>query len=279
MITRLSKIARLPANIREELNRRLHDGKLSSNILPWVNNLPETKEILAQLFGGKPITHQNLSEWRRAGYQDWLFHQQRLAWFDRLTEEEAEIKKHDDCEDTFEALSNYFVYEIAQGIRALQQIKNPFERMERMQHLAREFARLQNAYNWSRRVELDFAKHKPTRNAPAAPSVSLGPPVPRRQDAMEREPLKSPAPSPTPASNSSTLKLINSQAPQPVPASSDPSSSRREEAQTPSSFSIQPSAFPKCQPLPTLATPTPPPRPLKGVHIPQRGRRFICIEG
>ena len=52
-------------------------------------------------------------------------------------------------------MSNYFLFELGQGVRALQTIKNPFERMERMQHLSREFARLQNAFNWSRRVQLE----------------------------------------------------------------------------------------------------------------------------
>ncbi len=156
--TRLSKIARLPAKTREELNRRLHDGELSRTILPWVNSLPKTKKIMTELFNGKPITHQNLSEWRHTGYQDWLFHQQRIDWFHRLTEEEADIQKHDKCDDTFEAMSNYFLFELGQGVRALQTMKDPIERMERMQHLAREFARMQNAFNWSRRVQLEWDK-------------------------------------------------------------------------------------------------------------------------
>ena len=157
--TRLSKIARLPANIREQLNRRLHDGKLSKSILPWVNSLPETKEVLAENFNSKPITHQNLSEWRRAGYQDWLFHQQRLEWNGRLAEEEAEITKQNRCEDGYEATGFRFLYEISQALKSLQEIKNNDKRFDRLQTLTREFARLQNAFNWSRRVGLEFDKH------------------------------------------------------------------------------------------------------------------------
>jgi len=159
MITRLSKIARLPATIREQLNRRLHDGKLSNNILPWVNSLPETKEVLAEIFNSKPITHQNLSEWRRAGYQDWIFHQQRLEWNGRLAEEEAEITKQNRCEDGYEATGFRFLYEISQALKSLQEIKNNDKRFDRLQTLTREFARLQNAFNWSRRVGLEFDKH------------------------------------------------------------------------------------------------------------------------
>jgi len=184
--TRLSKIARLPAKTREELNRRLHDGELSRTILPWVNSLPKTQKVMAELFNGKPITHQNLSEWRRAGYQDWLFHQQRIDWFHRLTEEEADIQKNDKCNDTFEAMSNYFLFELGQGVRALQTMKDPFERMERMQHLCREFARMQNAFNWSRRVQLEWDKanhrfDKPSGTGVPPVSPHLGAPASRRR--------------------------------------------------------------------------------------------------
>ena len=182
MITRLSKIARLPATIRDQLNRRLHDGQLSNTILPWVNSLPETQEILAELFNNKPITHQNLSEWRRAGYQDWLFHQQRLDWFAHLTEQSSDIEKHDGSPDTFETMANIFLFEIAQAIHVMKATQDPNQRCDRLQNLIREFARLQNAYNFSRRIELDYVKHNGTRAdsgtgvSPVSPN--LGPPPP-----------------------------------------------------------------------------------------------------
>jgi hypothetical protein len=158
MITRLSKIARLPAHIREELNRRLHDGELSRTIIPWVNELPETKKVMADLYRGKPVTHQNLSEWRHTGYQDWLFHQQRLEWNRRLGEEEAEVTEQNRCEDGYEAMGFQFLYDISQALKAMRQIKNQDQRWNRLETLAREFSRLQNAFNWSRRVGLEFDK-------------------------------------------------------------------------------------------------------------------------
>jgi hypothetical protein len=156
--TRLSKIARLPAPIREELNHRLHDGELSRTILPWINELPETKRLTTELYRGKPITHQNLSEWRHTGYQDWLFHQQRLEWNGRLAEEEAEATEQNRCEDGYEAMGFQFLYDLSQARKAMQKIKNPNQRWDRLETLTREFCRLQNAFNWSRRVGLEFDK-------------------------------------------------------------------------------------------------------------------------
>ena len=68
----VSKIARLPDSVREQLNRRLRDNEPASTILPWLNELPEVRSILSQYFGGVLINHQNLSKWRHGGYERWL---------------------------------------------------------------------------------------------------------------------------------------------------------------------------------------------------------------
>ena len=66
------KIARLPDDIREEINNRLLNGKTGADIVAWLNELPAVKEILAAQFGGAPINEVNLSNWRANGYQAWL---------------------------------------------------------------------------------------------------------------------------------------------------------------------------------------------------------------
>src|SRR5258708_10767416 len=71
MKTRVGKIARLPHHLREELNQRLSNGVIGKNLLTWLNALPETQKIMAELFGGRKITHQNLSEWRLGAYAEW----------------------------------------------------------------------------------------------------------------------------------------------------------------------------------------------------------------
>jgi len=69
---RKGKIARLPRAIRDELNRRLDNGEAGVNLVAWLNELPETRQVLAEKFGGRPITAQNMSEWTHGGYLDWL---------------------------------------------------------------------------------------------------------------------------------------------------------------------------------------------------------------
>jgi hypothetical protein len=68
---RTGKIARLPLEIREELNERLLDGEEGRPLADWLNGLPKVQEVMEEHFQGNPITEQNLSEWRKGGHQDW----------------------------------------------------------------------------------------------------------------------------------------------------------------------------------------------------------------
>lgn len=74
------KISRLPHAIREELNRRLADAEPHHQLLAWINSLPEVKCILAQQFGGRPVSKQNLYEWTQYGFRTWKMRQDALEF-------------------------------------------------------------------------------------------------------------------------------------------------------------------------------------------------------
>lgn len=78
-MARTGKIARLPQEVRERLNRRLHEGQPGPELIAWLNKLPDVVAVLRDLFHGQPVNEQNLSEWRQGGYQYWLRHQDQLA--------------------------------------------------------------------------------------------------------------------------------------------------------------------------------------------------------
>ncbi len=46
MTTRTGKIARLPRDLREQVNRRLQDGEPAEPLLAWLNAQPQTLELL-----------------------------------------------------------------------------------------------------------------------------------------------------------------------------------------------------------------------------------------
>jgi hypothetical protein len=300
MITRISKIARLPKLIREQLNHRLDNGEFGKAILPWLNNLPETQRILTEHFAGKPITHQNLSEWRLGGYRDWLFLQQRLQWYEQLGEQEAELEKRD-CADAHEAMGSFFLFEIGQSLTELQSIKNREKHWARLESLTREFARLQNAFNWSRRVHLEWDKYKSKPNQPQT--------IPQFEEEEEEyykdeneDNVEEPKTDATdPVCSSAFTRLVTDQTDQisataPAPSGGEgalkahgetnpreplgaPASRRPVEQPDPYALARENANLkPAFRPIPPLA-PTPPPRPQHYSLRAILGRRFTCIEG
>jgi hypothetical protein len=92
-MTRTGKIARLSRATRDELNRRLDNGETGVRLVAWLNAQPETRRILAEKFSGRPITEQNLSEWKLGGYLDWTGRQEILAEAQELDADAAELKQ------------------------------------------------------------------------------------------------------------------------------------------------------------------------------------------
>jgi hypothetical protein len=90
--TRNGKIAKLPKPIREELNQRLEAGETGHSLVDWLNGLPEVRAVLEAHFPGTEIREQNLSEWRKGGYEDWLRHQEAMELAERLYEEAEETQ-------------------------------------------------------------------------------------------------------------------------------------------------------------------------------------------
>jgi len=92
-MARQGKIARLPASIRRELNERIADGELGPQLLPWLNDLEETKAVLEAFFESREINPQNLSDWRDGGYSDWLKTRRREDAVRRLAEHSRALAK------------------------------------------------------------------------------------------------------------------------------------------------------------------------------------------
>lgn len=92
-MARQGKIARLPANIREELNRRLMDGESARKIMDWINALPRVQEILKEDFEGLYINDANLSDWRKGGFLEWEKQRGRIDRTKELARYAAEQSK------------------------------------------------------------------------------------------------------------------------------------------------------------------------------------------
>jgi hypothetical protein len=89
--TRNGKIARLPREIRDQLNRRLNNGEPGVRLVEWLNSLPEVQQVLQAEFDGRPVNNQNLSDWTAGGYRDWQARQEILAQARELAADATEL--------------------------------------------------------------------------------------------------------------------------------------------------------------------------------------------
>jgi len=153
-MSRIGKIARLPHEIREQLNRRLLDGQTGSEILNWVNDLPQCRQMLAQKFGGRPIDEGNLYEWRHGGYEEWLYHEDRR---DRLQSQFEHIAKLDavgDGSEVAERLGAIVAAELNRQLGVLEGISDMNDRWSRLREICKELSRFRRENCNSQRLRL-----------------------------------------------------------------------------------------------------------------------------
>ncbi len=147
MKTRTSKIARLPKSIRDQLNHKIDDGTVGLDLVKWLNSLPEVQKIMAELFGGRAITPQNVSEWRRTGYADWQFSREgRQHWWE-LIEAGRELNQslHPNEEaDVSGYLETVMLVELSQALNQLGGMKNSKERWKLFRMLSLALSRHRN---------------------------------------------------------------------------------------------------------------------------------------
>jgi hypothetical protein len=91
-LTHNGKIGRLPKAVQEQLNHHLENGEKGRGLAVWLNALPEVQAVLAAEFDGKPIREQNLSEWRKGGYKNWLWRQEALEMARDMATETGELQ-------------------------------------------------------------------------------------------------------------------------------------------------------------------------------------------
>lgn len=87
------KISRLPAELRNEICIRLHNGETSATILPWLNARPEAVRLVSEQFDGSPITPQNLSEWKGGEYAKWLSRREKIQNLKELSMWAADVSR------------------------------------------------------------------------------------------------------------------------------------------------------------------------------------------
>ena len=153
-MTSTGKIARLSKAVRDELNQRLDDGQTAEDILPWLNRLRECKKVLAEKFGGRPITRQNLSQWKCGGYQAWLRLQQAREQVQSLIEQAEDLEKDSGDPSIADRIAAVLSAQLLATIQQLDTIKDPKERWLQTKDVLHEVSRLRREDHHARRTRL-----------------------------------------------------------------------------------------------------------------------------
>jgi hypothetical protein len=169
-----STIANLPPQIRDELNYRINDGDQGIELVEWLNSKPEVAEVVNKLFDGTPITEQNLSEWRKRGYQKWLAHRNFVDESNALSDNTGDIAATGiDCDKLLltltaayaEAIQNWIITPGEQMLYKLAVYKNLTNGVIALQRAELQKVRLEIA-----RERLELLREK-RRNKSAACST------------------------------------------------------------------------------------------------------------
>jgi len=127
---RHSKIGRLPRLLQDQLCHRLEEGQTATDILNWVNALPEVRELLEREFDGRPITPQNLSDWRMDGYLEWVRIQEAREHVDSL-KAQGELLGGKEQNELGNQIARVYAIELFATLRAgLETTRTPLERLE-----------------------------------------------------------------------------------------------------------------------------------------------------
>ena len=144
-MTRNGKIARLPKAVRHELNCRLSEGEPGESLVDWLNERDDVKKVLAASFGGRPVSEQNLSEWRAGGYLDWQRHQETLELAQRMMEEGDDIERLSKKGPLTDRMAEMAALALMGLLRAADRMEDGPEKHRRILEVVRELNRLRRA--------------------------------------------------------------------------------------------------------------------------------------
>jgi hypothetical protein len=176
--THVGKIGRLSKYYRDELGRRIEDGEPGKEIVKWLNGQSRVQEILKEQFGGRPITEQNLSEWKQTGHPEWLRREEARWLVTRLTEQSDDLDEATDGHEISDRFASVLAAELARlAMTLLENEADPEKRWQRLCGVHRELSQLRRDDHramrivikrdrWNREVEREEdAEHQRVQRA------------------------------------------------------------------------------------------------------------------
>ncbi|MEP6671128.1 MAG: hypothetical protein ABJF10_18350 [Chthoniobacter sp.] len=153
-ITRNGKIARLPYELREQLNQRLLDGESGRALLAWLNAQPATQAVLKAEFGGRSINGPNLTAWRQQGYREWRMEREARAVAQQIGRV-ATLETVDDPGVATETLAHWMAGRYAVATTRVEKAASPEEHWRLLREMCGDITRLRQGDHRVMRMDLE----------------------------------------------------------------------------------------------------------------------------
>jgi len=157
------KIGRLPREIREQLNRRLHDGEQGRQLLEWLKSLPEVQTAQSPTSGENLLNEQDLSEWKQGSYRDWLAQQAALEQVRQLSADVAELAQAGEGALTDTLAQSLSAQYVVAAKAAVRQAAGAAVDLKTLQVLCNDLAALRRGVQNAEWLRLDREKFSETR--------------------------------------------------------------------------------------------------------------------
>ncbi len=156
---RNGKIARLPFDLREQINRKLRDNTPASRIITWLH---QEHAGTLKATGIEKLRRQSFTPWRAGGYKEWECLQERLEEMKIQRELALQIAQQNDgavqaanvtmaASHIYEALQDYDVRELKKRLQ---------EKPELYSVLIEGVSKLSRAGVSERKLQLELTKYQ-----------------------------------------------------------------------------------------------------------------------
>lgn len=115
--TRNGRIARLPSDLRQQLNRRLEGGEPAEDVLAWLNAQPAGQPNPTAESADPAFAIKDLADWQETGHCDWRVHAEAREQASQLHAEVAELKQAGEAPLT-DALAQFLAAQYVLATRA-----------------------------------------------------------------------------------------------------------------------------------------------------------------
>jgi hypothetical protein len=152
--TRTGKIGRLPLAVRQELNERLANGASHQRLVAWLNENEIVQTHLEDYFERRPITEQNVSDWKQGGFQDWQRGQEARGLVREFLTEAEEVSDEVGPEALLDRVADMVALILLRLFREAAKTESGPTQRRAVLEIARELARLRRVDLQRQRVNL-----------------------------------------------------------------------------------------------------------------------------